>query len=892
MKKLILSLALFAYFTLTLPLGSGRLYAQSAEIRPNQGVSVPQFTTAFINSMSTQPKGTVVFDKDLNLMKYWDGTAWQSMSGAAGPGGLSQTANNVANITSGNFGIGTNTPTNKLEINSGVPNKTGLKFTQLSSTPEPLGTSIKFANANVPRGLAIDNLGNLYITEQSTNSISMITPSGVKTTLVSTGLSTPWDITFGPDSNLYVTNYSSNIVSKVIRTTGVVSTYAGGFTNPTGLCFDNSGNLYVVNPTLGTLSKVAPLGSSVTFTFGTGINSANACIYSPLTNKIYVAGNTTNEVSQIDASVGGAKTTFVGSLPAPSGINIDTQGNLYVSLAGFGGPFGGQKVKKISTTAVVSDLFNSSGPSDIVLDTKGNFYVTNTFNSSIDTFTETYPNVLSVNPTGEVEKINKPIDLWVKEGNVIKNTNTEGFWSANPVGLTSSSTNITNPPTAPISGPGTRLMWIPSRSAFRVGTVGTPLWNADSIGLYSFAAGKESFAKGYGSTALGVQSNASGYISKVLGTACQAFGQFSTAIGLFNKAIGNYSIAMGHGNDAIGLGSFTVGTEGRAEGDYSTSLGYATIATDTFSLAIGTKNQINTNGLFMVGNGKTSRKTVFLIRRDNDRVGIGTENPLTPLHVVPTSSLVSSLSGRYFNYGTNSLVSYTGPITATILADGDIVSKTTIGAFQNITASDARIKNIVGLSNSTQDLAKIRKLEITDYTMKDVATWGNKAYKKVIAQQVESVFPQAISMQTAVIPDIYTLAQSVSYVPNSKELTVTMAKNYALKVGDKVEVVHPERGKIQSTIAAISGNSFTLKDWQHPTDKLFVFGREVSDFRTVDYEALSMLGISAIQELAKEVDELKKLRITNEELRATISKQEARLSSIESMLKANVPSGK
>jgi hypothetical protein len=29
----------------------------------------------------------------------------------------------------------------------------------------------------------------------------------------------------------------------------------------------------------------------------------------------------------------------------------------------------------------------------------------------------------------------------------------------------------TNPTTAPFSGAGTRLMWIPSRSAFRVGTV-------------------------------------------------------------------------------------------------------------------------------------------------------------------------------------------------------------------------------------------------------------------------------------------------------------------------------------------------------------------------------------------------------------------------------------
>ncbi|WP_262708345.1 hypothetical protein [Chryseobacterium sp. CH21] len=33
--------------------------------------------------------------------------------------------------------------------------------------------------------------------------------------------------------------------------------------------------------------------------------------------------------------------------------------------------------------------------------------------------------------------------------------------------------------------------------------------------------------------------------------------------------------------------------------------------------------------------------------------------------------------------------------------------------------------------------------------------------------------------------------------------------------------------------------------------KLFVYGTEVSDLRTVDYDALSMLNISATQELVK-----------------------------------------
>jgi len=52
--------------------------------------------------------------------------------------------------------------------------------------------------------------------------------------------------------------------------------------------------------------------------------------------------------------------------------------------------------------------------------------------------------------------------------------------------------------------------------------------------------------------------------------------------------------------------------------------------------------------------------------------------------------------------------------------------------------------------------------------------------------------------------------------------------------------------------------------------KVFVYGREVDDFRTVDYQAISMLNVSATQELLKRIkaleNENKKLKETNTEL--------------------------
>ncbi len=55
-------------------------------------------------------------------------------------------------------------------------------------------------------------------------------------------------------------------------------------------------------------------------------------------------------------------------------------------------------------------------------------------------------------------------------------------------------------------------------------------------------------------------------------------------------------------------------------------------------------------------------------------------------------------------------------------------------------------------------------------------------------------------------------------------------------------------------------------------EKVFVYGRQVNDFHSVDYEAISMLNVSATQELAKQLDELK---AENAALKAKLSEIEA-----------------
>jgi Head domain of trimeric autotransporter adhesin/Chaperone of endosialidase len=482
-------------------------------------------------------------------------------------------------------------------------------------------------------------------------------------------------------------------------------------------------------------------------------------------------------------------------------------------------------------------------------------------------------------------------------GNEIKNTNAGGFWSQNPSIVDYNIAESNYPPTAPVNGPGTRLMWIPSRSAFRVGTVIGDEWDASNIGLFSFASGFSSKASGKYSTAMGYSSLANGRYSSAFGYVTQASGYYSTAMGSFSLASGYYSTAMGFNSVASGIGSTAIGEFLDVGANGGTALGRFNIN--------------NPNGLFMVGNGNftDSRFNAFIIRRDNNRIGIGIDNPLAALHVAGGD--VYSLGSIYYKMSPTGLDQNNGfNGNLGIISENGILSKTFVAAAQTITASDTRIKNIISLTNNSEDLERLRKIQITNYRMKDVATWGDKTFKKVIAQQVEEVYPEVIKHQISVIPDIYTLAESVVYDAATKNLSVTLSKEYNIKIGEKIELVHPEKDKILAEVITVNGNTFTVKDWNYATDKIFVFGREVNDFRSVDYEGLSMLGISAIQQLAKENEELRiknyelwasgenlrftieELRLKNNNLEVKHEKTEARLEAIENLLKANVPTGK
>jgi len=153
----------------------------------------------------------------------------------------------------------------------------------------------------------------------------------------------------------------------------------------------------------------------------------------------------------------------------------------------------------------------------------------------------------------------------------------------------------------PVSGAGTRLMWIPSKAAFRAGGVPDDQWDNANIGDYSVALGYNNTASGDQSTALGADNRATGFRSTALGTFTLASGKESTAMGYNTGAEADHATAMGYHNVAFGENSTVMGREVEVHGSGSVGIGLD-----------GTAYSISSNNVMAILGGN---------------VGIGTTSP-------------------------------------------------------------------------------------------------------------------------------------------------------------------------------------------------------------------------------------------------------------------------
>ena len=241
--------------------------------------------------------------------------------------------------------------------------------------------------------------------------------------------------------------------------------------------------------------------------------------------------------------------------------------------------------------------------------------------------------------------------------------------------------------------------------------------------------------------------------------------------------------------------------------------------------------------LLIISNQLNAQTTDAFKILPNGNVGIGTSTPTQAKLVVIGDE---AYTGNLFIYGYNSSKSTSAPVKNSIYASNGITAQ------QLNVMSDQRIKNIIGVSNKESDLRILSKIEITDYKMIDSIRKGTQIYKKVIAQQVEKVYPTAVTSNlTEVIPNIYQLSDI------NKGWIRLSTKD--LLAGDKIKLVF---SKEEVLVNVLETDKDRIRVDCTKEGTVFVYGKEVHDFRTVDYESIAMLNVSATQALLKRIEAL------------------------------------
>jgi len=226
-----------------------------------------------------------------------------------------------------------------------------------------------------------------------------------------------------------------------------------------------------------------------------------------------------------------------------------------------------------------------------------------------------------------------------------------------------------------------------------------------------------------------------------------------------------------------------------------------------------------------------------------------------------------------------------------IHSQGSIISKK-----QFVIYSDRRIKRDIEPSVIADDLAALRQLRVVDYRRVDTQGRPNDWEKGFIAQDVAKILPPAVSVREEFVPDVFALATSVVHDPVAHRLALTVGQDHGLKEGDCVRLQLDGARRDLKVAAIPSGRTFVVAECDLAPKQVFVYGKRVVDFLSVNYDYCFTVAVGALQGLKREKDaELAALQRDKAALLARLAafqarepRRDARLAALEGLMAERV----
>ena len=311
------------------------------------------------------------------------------------------------------------------------------------------------------------------------------------------------------------------------------------------------------------------------------------------------------------------------------------------------------------------------------------------------------------------------------------------------------------------------------------------------------------------------------------------------------------------------------------------------------ALELMTPNTVTDPFIFNTGNAiefKIDNTSAFKIH-DDRAIGIGTNNPnKAKLHI--EGYKWHTISARYYNKSG-------GQAWGSVNRDLSIWTSNHIACSELQVYSDKRIKTDISLINDDTALNRVNALESYEYNYIDPIRRRPMKTIGFIAQEVKEVVPNAVSLQPDFVPDemriitepTWSQDASNNWLLEIPELDMSgaftgKAKFYVSNYQDGSDEVCKEveiKEVFEQGVLISNVKHFAIFD--EKWNNVFFYGKEVSDFHSIEKSQIFALHHSAIQELdrkhKREVTE-KNSKINN--LEQLVENLTVRLESLESLV--------